>query len=128
MPGQRPLKQTLNFWAMLNNVLIASLAKGQFLTSLLFLTFIAMIFRMPPEDVSRLMFTVIADLENGKLLGYLLGILTTGAWYLHAKRQRRAFEREMARMAETRDEMQGETMPGLLESSEGKKQKKVKKQ
>lgn len=109
---------------MLNNVLIASLAKGQFLTALLFIAFIFMVWRMPPEDVSRLVFTVIADLENGTLLGYLLATITTGGWYLHTKRQRRLYEAEMARLAEQRDALQARALPDLLESSDTKRSKR----
>lgn len=127
MANRRNPRQQLNFWAMLNNVLIASLAKGQFLTALLFLTFIFMVWKMPSEDVSRLVFTIIADLESGKLLGYLLAIIFAGGWYFHAKRQRQIFEPEMARLAEKRDELQERAMPGMLESSTTKKQKKEKK-
>jgi hypothetical protein len=125
MPTSRNTKQqNLNFWAMLNNVLIASLAKGQFLTALLFVTFIFMVSRMPSEDVSRLVFTILADLENGKLLGYVLAIVSTGGWYLHTKRQRRLYEAEMARLAQQRDALQDRAMPDLLESSEGKRSKR----
>ena len=109
---------------MLNNVLIASLAKGQFLTALLFLTFIFMVWRMPSEDVSRLVFTIVTDLENGTLLGYVLATIATGGWYLHAKRQRRLYEAEMARLAEQRDALQARALPDLLESSEGKRSKR----
>jgi hypothetical protein len=120
-------QQNLNFWAMLNNVLIASLAKGQFLTALLFGAFVFMVWRMPSEDVSRLVFTIITDLENGKLLGYVLGLGATGRWCLHTKRQRRLYEAEMARLAEQRDALQARVLPDLLESSEGKRSRRPRK-
>lgn len=62
---------------------------------------------------------------NGKLLGYVLGILSTFGWYLHTKRQRRLFEAEMARLAEQRDMLQERTLPDLLESSEDKRRRRT---
>lgn len=79
---------------------------------------------MPSEDVSRLVFTILAALENGMLFGYLLATTTTLGWYLHAKRQRRLFEGEMARLAEQRDSLQARAMPDLVESSENKRSKR----
>jgi len=103
---------------MINNVLLASLVKGQFLTSLLFLTFIVMVLKMPSDDVSRLMFNILSDLENGKLLGYVLALIMGGGWFVTIRWQRRTITHEMKRIAETRDKSQEHHLGGLLESSE----------
>jgi sensor histidine kinase YesM len=115
--------QSINFWAMMNNVIIASLAKGQLLPVLFFFAFILMILKMESPDVSRLMFAILADLETGRLLGYVLAPVVTAAWYLHARWQRRGFEIEMRRMAEKRDEIQEQVLPNLLESSQPERKK-----
>src|SRR5438309_114520 len=107
----------INIWTMVNNVLLASLAKGQFLTTLAFITFIAIILKMPQADVARLAFAILADLEKGSLLGYVLTPVVTVGWFLHAKRQRQRFAEELRRMAQRRDELQERVLPaGLLES------------
>ena len=120
--------QSLNFWAMMNNVIIASLGKGQLLPVLLFFAFIMMLLKMPSADVSVLMFAILAGLEKGSLLGYVLAVALVFAWFLHVKWQRRRFEAEMRRMAAKRDELQERALPGLIESSKPVEQRKRKKQ
>ena len=85
---------------MMNNVIIASLSKGQLLPVLLFFAYVLMILKMESSEVSRLMFAILSDLENGSLLGYLLLPAVTAGWYFHARWQRRGFEAEMRRMAD----------------------------
>jgi hypothetical protein len=116
--------QNLNFWAMMNNVIIASLAKGQLLPVLLFFAFILMILKMDGPDVTRLMFAILTDLENWSFLGYVFVPVITAAWYGHARWQRRGFELEMRRMADKRDEIQEKVLPNLLESSQPERKKK----
>lgn len=120
--------QKLNFWAMMNNVILAALGKGQVLPVLLFFAFILMVLKMPSADVSVLMFSIISKLENGSLLGYVLAVALAGSWFLHVKWQRRRYEAEMRRMAAKRDEAQEGALPGLLESSRPAEQRKRKKQ
>jgi hypothetical protein len=115
--------QNLNFWAMMNNVIITSLSKGQLLPILLFFVFIVMIAKMPMVDVSKLMFTFISGLETIWLLGYVLFIITIAAWQWHARWQRRKYEQRLRDMAVARDNAQEHALPGLLESSLPKKQK-----
>lgn len=120
--------QKLNFWAMMNNVIIASLGKGQLLPVLFFFAYILMVLKMPQADVSILMFGILSGLEKGSLLGYVLAVALFAGWFLHVKWQRRRFEAEMRRMAAKRDEVQERALPGLIESSKPMEQRKRKKQ
>ena len=120
--------QNLNFWAMMNNVIIASLGRGQLLPALLFFAYILMVLKMPSADVSVLMFGILSGLEKGSLLGYVLAVALVFGWFLHVKWQRRRFEADMRRMAGTRDEVQERALPGLIESSKPAEQRKRKKQ
>ncbi len=113
---------------MMNNVILASLSKGQLIPVLVFFAFILMVFKMPSADVSKLSFAILSDLETGWLLGYVLTVAVTSGWYFHARWQRRGFEAEMRRMAGKRDETQERALPDLVESSLPEGQKKRKKQ
>jgi len=111
---------------MMNNVIIASLAKGQLIPVLVFFAFITMIVKMPSQDVSSLMFSIFSGLETGKLVGYAGALGLTGGWYYHARWQRRAFEAEMRRITEERDAAQARVLPSVVESSrlEGPKKRR----
>jgi hypothetical protein len=74
-----------NGWDALTNVLIASMNKGQFPLAIAALVFSFMIWRMPSEDVSKLVFQVFNSLIAAKMLGYGLFALTVGSWFAHAK-------------------------------------------
>jgi len=116
----------LNFWGMMNNVILASLSRGQLLPTLGFFAYILMVAKMPAADVTILMFSILTGLEKGWLLGYVLTIVVTSGWFFHTRLQRRGFEAEMRRMAEIRDKTQEKALPGLVESSQPSKQKKRK--
>jgi hypothetical protein len=127
-PPRGTSNQSLNFWAMMNNVIISALVKGQLLPVLLFFIIIVIILKMPFADVSRLAFSILADLEKGWLLGYVLSAGAIGGWQWQVRWQRRKYETRLRDMAKARDEAQEHALPGLLESSipgklKGKKKK-----
>jgi hypothetical protein len=115
--------QKLNFWAMMNNVIITALSRGQLLPILLFFAFVTMIVKMPPSDVTGVMLRFLSGLETGRLLGYLLFIVAIASWQWHARWQRRNYEQRLRDMATARDDAQEHALPGLLESSIPTKQK-----
>jgi hypothetical protein len=112
---------------MMNNVILAALAKGQLLPILLFFVIIIMVLKMPFADVSRLAFSVLADLEKGWLLGYVLTPVAVLGWQWQVRWQRRKYEGRLREMAKARDDAQEHALPGLLESSTPSKQKGKKK-
>jgi hypothetical protein len=103
------------------DVLVASLNKGQFLPALLGFLFAIMLVRMSPVDVSRLVFQILADLENGKLLGYALALVFASGWAFHVKWQRRAITAEMRRVSRERNDLQAQATPAQIESSESRR-------
>jgi len=109
-------------WATaLRDVLIASINKGQFPFAILGLVLLALIMRMPPEDVSKLVFRLLDGLERGSLLGYLLSLLFLAGWYVHARYQRRVISGEIARMAAERNMLQSKNLgQQRIKSSRGR--------
>ncbi|HEV7398280.1 MAG TPA: hypothetical protein VGN86_17340 [Pyrinomonadaceae bacterium] len=109
--------QKLNFWAMMNNVIITSLAKGQLLPILLFFAFITLVLKTPSQVAGQLLMAILSGLVTGKLLGYFLFIIMVGGWQWHLRWQRKGYEQRLRDMASARDLAQEHALPGLLESS-----------
>jgi hypothetical protein len=84
---------------------------------LLVLVVLAFLFKMPPDDVSRLAFDLFQNIVNGKLLGYILGGGAAIGWLGHAKWQRRVLTAEMERMALERNDLQMKLLGDNIRSS-----------
>jgi len=105
-------------WAQaFRDIVIASMRYGQF-PFFGFLALLGMaIWKMPGQDVSRLMFTIVEYLSRGYFMGYVLFGLSTGGWFIHAKRQRALINSEMDRIAKEKSELQQQLLGAKIESS-----------
>src|SRR5262245_26218982 len=101
--GRQP---KFGFAQMLRDVFVASINRGQFLLAIVGLLLALMILKMPPEDVSKLVFRLLESIENGKILGYVLAIILAMGWFWHARWQRRMITDEMHRIGQQRTEAQ----------------------
>ena len=70
----------------------------------------SLIWRMPPEDVSALVFRILDGLEGGILSGYLLALLSILGWYFHGKYQRRVIVAELDRVVAERNLLQAKNL------------------
>lgn len=85
-------------WATaFRDILVASINKGQFPLAIFGLIAMSLIWRIPSEDVSTLVFRIVDGLERGVLLGYGLALVALGGWYIHARYQRRVISVELSR-------------------------------
>ena len=109
---------SIGFWQMLNNVLIASINKGQFPIAILGIVAIIGLVRMPPEDISKLFFRIFDGLEHYWLVGHILTVLAIVGWFIHARYQRRVINDEMRRVGRQRTDLQQKLMGSKLTSSE----------
>ncbi len=90
------------------------------------LIFLAMVLKLSPSDVSRLLFHILDLLEKGYIVGYaLLGPALLG-WFMHARWQRRLFAKENERITEERDFYQQKAIQAPIESSAKSKARKTK--
>lgn len=112
------VNQHVGCWQMVRDVLIASLNRGQFIPALLGMIFVVMILRMPPEDVSQLVFEIHRNIVNASLVGYFLGMLAISGWFIHSRWQRKLIDREMKRIAEERNKWQEHNLGNRIKSSE----------
>lgn len=108
-----------NVWGMLQTVLVAAINKGQVpvVTTSLFVLVIAI--RVPEDTISRIVDRLFDIVVLGNFVGYFLALIISMLWFLHAKRQRHVFEREVRRVAKVRDKVQRKLLgPEYVQSSE----------
>jgi hypothetical protein len=99
------------------DILIASMNRGQFPLAMVSCIVIVLIQKMPPEDVSILAASIMANLENGRLFGYFLSFMLAGGWFFHSKWQRRMLDSEIDRMSNERNKVQTQKLGKKLKSS-----------
>ena len=111
----------IGFFESVRDVLIASMNKGQFPAALLAMVVLSMIWRMPPTDVSKLVFRLLDVAEEKKLLGYFVSVFSLLGWFFHAKYQRKLITFEMQRVSSERNQLQAKELGKKLKSSEARK-------
>lgn len=100
-----------------SKVLVASMSHGQFPLGLLGLIALYLIFRLPIEDVSKLVFTLYNDFF-ANVFGYLLSLILLIACYLHSSWQRQICDLEVKRVSNEKTKLQERDLGDNLESSE----------
>jgi hypothetical protein len=108
----------VSVFEFLRDVLVASMNKGQFPAALIAMIVLSMIWRMPPADVSKLVFRLLDVAEEKSLVGYAASVLCVFGWYFHARYQRRLIAREMQRISRERNQLQARELGKKLKSSE----------
>ena len=82
---------------------------------------LTLIVKMPPEDVSKLVFRLVDGLERNSFLGYILSVVVLAGWYVHARYQRRVITSEIERMAAERNRLQSKNLgQQRIKSSRGR--------
>jgi hypothetical protein len=114
-------KPAFNGWRALRDVLVASMDKGQFPLAIVSLIVMVLIFKMPEQDVSKLVFLMLDHLVRGALLGWLLMGASIAAWFIHIRYHGQLLNFELNRLAEERSQLQARTLGGKMKSSEGRK-------
>ena len=89
----------------MRDVLVASIYRGQFPLALLGLISLAIILKMPADDLTAVVFHFLDLLSRHELLGYLFAGLCAIGWLLHARLQRRWIGEERRRRSNERAAM-----------------------
>lgn len=100
---KRSSNSSPNFWGMITSIVIASMNKGQLPIVLIFGLLCFMIYRMPQPDVTTLAFHLLDILERAHILGYVMFVVVSVAWFIHARWQRRIIVSEIDHVAKERD-------------------------
>lgn len=95
-----------NLWGMIQNVLIASIKKGQFLMGILGIIAIIMVAKLSPEDTKDLIDQMLSVFKNIYYVGWPLFFVVILAWYWTSKRTRRIHAVEMDRIAAEKKRLQ----------------------
>jgi len=106
-----------NFWGAARDVLIASMNKGQFPFAVFAIIILALILKMPSEDVTDFAYKVLQALVNTRILGWALTILLALGWFISNKALRRKQSTEFRRIGNEKKKVQEELILRDLPSS-----------
>jgi hypothetical protein len=103
---------------MLRDVLVAQISKGQFPLFIMGVISSEIVWKMPPGDVSKLVFRLLDAAEVERWGGYGLSLVITFAWFFHGRYQRRLMTGEIARTSEQKTRVQERVLGSRIKSSE----------
>ncbi|NEN75591.1 hypothetical protein F9B74_04510 [Pelistega sp. NLN82] len=89
MNNHLPIKVT---WAQaVRDIINTAINRGQLPILIMMMAVLLILYRLPPSDISTLVFLVLNYLKTGYFIGYLLFIVTVFLWIRDAKRNRRNY-------------------------------------
>ncbi|MFY3630859.1 hypothetical protein ACOTFH_29865 [Achromobacter xylosoxidans] len=120
-PSTTPNKRNRVTWAQaVRDMVTSAINKGQLpLFGLLFVV-VCLIFKMPPEDVSKLVFAIFEALKAGDLVGYVIAVVLGGCWYGHARLMRKQYSAEYERIGKEKTSLQSQVGGVTYRSSDRK--------
>lgn len=108
----------MNFWAMVNNVVLRAIGRGQLPLLGVISIIILILWRMPSEDLSQLIRDIFTVAIAKYLLGYIIAIVAIIYWNRSSKKMRRAHAAEISRLADEKTKLQNLLLDKRVESSE----------
>ena len=110
-----------NGWGMIQNVLIASLNKGQFIIGIIGMIFIILVLKLSSSDSKLFLDEVINKAHSWYYWGWILGLISTAGWFFSTKRLRSLHEKEMKRVSDEKSKLQQNHIPKKLSSTNTKR-------
>ena len=117
----------LNFWGAITAIAVASMDKGQAPFFVGAGVLVYLISRMPASEITPFANHLVEVLERGHIIGYIIAILVTMAWYAHVRWIRKQIAGELREMAQERDRSQ-ELAGVAVESSTSKTGRRTKRE
>ncbi|BCO32863.1 hypothetical protein TspCOW1_29660 [Thiohalobacter sp. COW1] len=106
-------------WAQaFRDIVIAAMNRGQLLLLMVVAVVIIPVWKMTPEESSRLVFDVLENLKNGSILGYILFVSTVLGWFFHARAMRRIYSNEYRRIGKEKSAIQSKAAGAKFKSSD----------
>lgn len=96
----------IGFYHMLRDVFVTSLNKGQFPIAGVLVIFCIIFCRIPAEDLSKFLMSLINKFEQGYIAGWALMFITVLCWFFNTRHIRKIHAREIDRMAAEKRELQ----------------------
>jgi Na+/melibiose symporter-like transporter len=112
MPAKTEKKRTppkvkqVNFWGMLQNIIIVAINKGQLPILGVILIFLVLIIKIPKEDASVIIKEFIHLVESFHILGWIFSVFLLIALFYTAKTLKRKHQDEIDRLAKEKKELQ----------------------
>lgn len=109
-------------WAQsVRDVLIAAMNRGQLPLLAVAAIFFAMVWRMPPEDVSALATRIVDALIDANLGGWVLSVVLVAGWFVHARYMRQQYSAEYDRIGAEKAELQAKKAGSTFAGSQRKR-------
>jgi len=95
---------------MLRDVFVASIDKGQFPIAAVSVICLAMIIKMPDQEVARLVYRLLDEARSFCSLGWDLSMVIAAGGYRHSQSLRRHCAAELARVTSERNNLQKQAL------------------
>ena len=123
MAKKTPNKNTINWPGAFQNVLMASINKGQLPVLLVGVILLVLIIKIPSQEAASIFYKTIDALEHYHILGWIFSFVLTLLWFFNSKRVRRVHANEMKRIAEEKTHLQSSAHGMKMPSSNKNKRK-----
>lgn len=92
--------------------------RGQLPVLAAFALMFLVVYRMPPEDVSKLAFDIVDKLNHLELFSYPLLFAVVIGWFFHAKSMRKRYSEEYRRIGQEKSKLQRDAANIKFKSSD----------
>ena len=99
------------------DMVVSAINRGQLPVFGTFLVILMLLWKMPGNDVSKLVFDILDSLRRLEFLAYLFLVVVCIGWFIHARVMRSAFSAEAERMGREKSELQRKLASTQFKSS-----------
>ncbi len=107
-----------NWPSATKDIVLRLIATGQLPVGIFGGVVLLMVWKTPSDQIGKVWDVLYLFIRARAGLGYFLGFVLAGAWFVHARFQRRNFEAEVRRLSKIRNKEQQKFFKGALESSD----------
>lgn len=100
-----------NFWAAVRDITMRAIDKGQLPILAIVAIILMIIYKMPGEDISKLMFEVASIAHAGVILSYVANVVLIVICVWSCKNLRRVSSAEVKRIGNERTKLQKKLLP-----------------
>ena len=107
-PSTKPARNNGKMsWAQAcRDIVVTSMNRGQLPILGMIAIVLVLVWKLPEEKATELIFSIFHALQEGALIGYVLFIATVAGWYFHSKWMRKMFSEEAKRIGKEESGLQ----------------------
>jgi hypothetical protein len=102
---------------MWRDIFVAAINKGQFPLAIVGLIILSLIWKMPARDILQLFYKLAGEFAAYHFMGWILTVVISLGWFLHARHQRNALHAEITRVSGERNFYQDKLISGNLSTA-----------